>query len=225
MKNGKTSVNGGISKDNIHSNYESATDQAGIRAGEEGFDISVKENTDLKGGVIDSAASKDKNTLTTGTLSWEDKENKADYKAGGMGVSYSPNNKSSKLNQRGLSPNLTPTVKDNADSTTKSAVEEGTIHITNKEKQKQDIASLNRDTKNSLNQLQEIFDKTKVEEKQELVGMLEKYGNQAIHTYAESKGWKDGSTEKNTPPRRFRCAHGRHGRRKCAGYCFGWWRY
>ena len=196
MKNGKTSVSGGISKDNIHSNYESAINQAGIRAGEEGFDISVKENTDLKGGVIDSAASKDKNTLTTGTLSWEDKENKADYKAGGMGVSYSPNDKSSKLNQRGLTPNLTPTVKDNADSTTKSAVAEGTIHITNKEKQKQDIASLNRDTKNSLNQLQEIFDKTKVEERQELVGMLEKYGNQAIHKYAESKGWKDGSTEK-----------------------------
>ena len=196
MKNGKTSVSGGISKDNIHSNYESATDQAGIRAGGEGFDISVKDNADLKGGVIDSAASKDKNTLTTGTLSWEDKENKADYKAGGMGVSYSPNDKSSKLNQRGLTPNLTPTVKDKTDSTTKSAVAEGTIHITNKEKQKQDIASLNRDTKNSLNQLQEIFDKTKVEEKQELVGMLEKYGNQAIHTYAESKGWKDGSTEK-----------------------------
>lgn len=196
MKNGKTSVSGGISKDNIHSNYESATDQAGIRAGGEGFDISVKDNVDLKGGVIDSAASKDKNTLTTGTLSWEDKGNKADYKAGGMGVSYSPNNKSSKLNQRGLTPNLTPTVKDKTDSTTKSAVAEGTIHITNKEKQKQDIASLNRDTKNSLNQLQEIFDKTKVEERQELVGMLEKYGNQAIHKYAESKGWKDGSTEK-----------------------------
>ena len=193
---GKTSYGGSASKGNMKSHYESVINQAGIRAGGEGFDISVKENTDLKGGVIDSAASKDKNTLTTGTLSWEDKENKADYKAGGMGVSYSPNNKSSKLNQRGLTPNLTPTVKDNADSTTKSAVAEGTIHITNKEKQKQDIASLNRDTKNSLNQLQEIFDKTKVEEKQELLGMLEKYGNQAIHTYAESKGWKDGSTEK-----------------------------
>ena len=193
---GKTSYGGSASKGNMKSHYESVINQAGIRAGGEGFDISVKENTDLKGGVIDSAASKDKNTLTTGTLSWEDKENKADYKAGGMGVSYSPNNKSSKLNQRGLTPNLTPTVKDNADSTTKSAVAEGTIHITNKEKQKQDIASLNRDTKNSLNQLQEIFDKSKVEEKQELVGMLEKYGNQAIHTYAESKGWKDGSTEK-----------------------------
>ena len=193
---GKTSYGGSASKGNMKSHYESVISQAGIRAGGEGFDISVKENTDLKGGVIDSAASKDKNTLTTGTLSWEEKENKADYKAGGMGVSYSPNDKSSKLNQRGLTPNLTPTVKDNADSTTKSAVAEGTIHITNKEKQKQDIASLNRDTKNSLNQLQEIFDKTKVEERQELVGMLEKYGNQAIHTYAESKGWKDGSTEK-----------------------------
>ena len=193
---GKTSYGGSASKGNMKSHYESVINQSGIRAGGEGFDISVKENTDLKGGVIDSAASKDKNTLTTGTLSWEDKENKADYKAGGMGVSYSPNDKSSKLNQRGLTPNLTPTVKDKTDSTTKSAVAEGTIHITNKEKQKQDIASLNRDTKNSLNQLQEIFDKSKVEEKQELLGMLEKYGNQAIHTYAESKGWEDGSTEK-----------------------------
>ena len=193
---GKTSYGGSASKGNMKSHYESVINQAGIRASGEGFDISVKENTDLKGGVIDSAANKDKNTLTTGTLSWEDKGNKADYKAGGIGVSYSPNNKSSKLNQRGLTPNLTPTVKDNADSTTKSAVAEGTIHITNKEKQKQDIASLNRDTKNSLNQLQEIFDKSKVEEKQELLGMLEKYGNQAIHTYAESKGWEDGSSEK-----------------------------
>ena len=193
---GKTSYGGSASKGNMKSHYESVINQAGIRAGGEGFDISVKENTDLKGGVIDSAASKDKNTLTTGTLRWEDKENKADYKAGGMGVSYSPNDKSSKLNQRGLTPNLTPTVKDKANSTTKSAVAEGTIHITNQEQQKQDIANLNRNTKNSLNQLQEIFDKTKVEERQELVGMLEKYGNQAIHRYAESKGWKDGSTEK-----------------------------
>ena len=193
---GKTSYGGSASKGNMKSHYESVINQAGIRAGGEGFDISVKENTDLKGGVIDSAASKDKNTLTTGTLVWEDTSNKADYKAGGMGVSYAPNDKSSELNQRGLTPYLTPTVKDKADSTTKSAVAEGTIHITNKEKQKQDIASLNRDTKNSLNQLQEIFDKSKVEEKQELLGMLEKYGNQAIHTYAESKGWEDGSTEK-----------------------------
>ena len=196
VKNGKTSASGGTSKDTIQSNYESATDQAGIRAGSEGFDITVKNNTQLKGGVIDSNASKDKNTLTTGSLGWEDTENKADYKAGGMGVSYAPNDKSSELNQRGMTPNLTPTVKGKVNSTTKSAVAEGTINIADKEQQKQDVSSLNRDTKNSLNQLQEIFDKTKIEERQELVGMLEKYGNQAIHKYAESKGWKDGSMEK-----------------------------
>lgn len=86
-------------------------------------------------------------------------------------------------------------VKDKANSTTKSAIAEGTIHITNKEQQKQTISGLNRDTGNSLNRLQEIFDKAKVQEKQELVGMLEKYGNQAIYKYAERKGWKDGSTE------------------------------
>ena len=193
---GKTSYGGSASKGNMKSHYESVINQAGIHAGGEGFDISVKDNTDLKGGVIGSAASKDKNTLTTGTLRWEDKENKADYKAGGIGVSYFPNDKSSELNQRGLTPNLTPTVKDNDDSTTKSAVAEGTIHITNKEKQKQDISSLNRDTKNSLNQLQEIFNKAKVEERQELRGILEQYGNEFIHQYSEKKGWIDGSSEK-----------------------------
>ena len=193
---GKTSYGGSVSKGNMKSNYESVTDQASIRAGSEGFDVTVKENTHLKGGVIDSNAAQDKNTLTTGTLTWEDTTNKAGYKAGGMDISYVPKDTKTDLNQKGLTPNLTPTVKGKADSTTKSAIAEGTIHITDKEKQKQDISNLNRDTQNSLNQLQEIFDKTKIEERQELVGMLEKYGNQAIHKYAESKGWKDGSTEK-----------------------------
>ena len=156
----------------------------------------MKDNTHLKGGLIDSDAAKEKNTLTTGTLTWEDMDNKADYNAGGAGISYTPKDTNTQLNQKGLTPSMTPTVKGKADSTTKSAVADGTITITDKEHQKQDVSTLNRDTKNALNQLEDIFDKTKVEEKQELVGMLEKYGNQAIHTYAESKGWKDGSTEK-----------------------------
>ena len=195
VKNGKTGAGGGASKDTIQSSYESAANQAGIHAGRRGFHITVKNNTGLKGGVIGSDASKDKNNLTTGTLTWEDTENKTDYKAGGMGLAYSPNDKGNALNRRGLLPDLSPMVKDKANSTTKSAIAEGTIHITNKEQQKQTISGLNRDTGNSLNRLQEIFDKAKVQEKQELVGMLEKYGNQAIYKYAERKGWKDGSTE------------------------------
>ncbi len=196
MNYGVTSLSGGASRGNTKSNYESAKDQSGIRAGKEGYDITVKDNTHLKGGLIDSDADKEKNTLTTGTLTWEDIDNKADYKAGGAGISYTPKDTNTQLNQKGLTPSMTPTVKGKADSTTKSAVADGTITITDKEHQKQDVSTLNRDTKNALNQLEDIFDKSKVEEKQELLGMLGKYGNQAIHKYAESKGWKDGSTEK-----------------------------
>ena len=170
--------------------------QTGIYAGDKGFDITVKDNTHLKGAVIDSKGDAEKNTLRTGTLSWEDVENKAGYKAGGMGISYAPKDSTTPLNARGLTPQMSPTVKDKADSTTKAAIAKGTIVITDKKNQGQDISTLNRDTETSLNKLKEIFDKSKVEEKQELLGMMEKYGNQAIHAYAESRGWKDGSAEK-----------------------------
>ena len=196
FSHGKSGLSGGLSKENIQSHYESASSQSGIYAGDEGFDISVKDNTHLKGAVIDSKGDAEKNTLRTGTLSWEDVENKADYKAGGMGISYAPKDSTIPLNAHGLTPQMSPTVKDKTDSTTKAAIAKGTIVITDKKNQGQDISTLHRDTENSLNRLKEIFDKSKVEGKQELLGMMEKYGNQAIHAYAESRGWKDGSAEK-----------------------------
>lgn len=49
---------------------------------------------------------------------------------------------------------------------------------------------------NSLNKLKEIFNKTKVEEKQELIHMMNIVGNQSTHEAADHYGWKDGSTEK-----------------------------
>ena len=196
IPSGKVSGFASTGKSHTDSHYESVINQAGIYAGDKGFDIIVRDNTHLKGAVIDSKGSADKNTLRTGTLSWEDVENKADYKAGGMGISYAPKDSTTPLNARGLTPQMSPTVKDKADSNTKAAIAKGTIIITDKKNQGQDISTLNRDTENSLNKLKEIFDKSKVEEKQELLGMMEKYGNQAIHAYAESRGWKDGSAEK-----------------------------
>ena len=65
------SVSGGKGKTNTDSTYESVTKQAGIYAGKEGYDIQVKNNTRLKGAVIDSQAEKEKNRITTGTLTWE----------------------------------------------------------------------------------------------------------------------------------------------------------
>ena len=49
---------------------------------------------------------------------------------------------------------------------------------------------------NSLNKCKEIFNKTKVEEKQELIHMMNIVGNQIIHEAADHYGWKEGSTEK-----------------------------
>ena len=224
----------GKKTDTTDSAYESVTKQAGIYAGQEGYDIQVKNNTHLKGAVIDSQAEKEKNRITTGTLTWENIENKAEYKTGGHGISYNgkigrgdkndpldsqTNNRYGKdaitgqrngmnkitptiygskipLNERGLLNTPIPSVKGKAGTTTRSAISKGTITITDKENQKQDIEKLNRNTENSLNKLKEIFDKTKVEERKRLLEELGIVGNRAIHEIASHNGWKDGSTEK-----------------------------
>lgn len=209
----KSSLKGGLavgtSKSNIDSTYESVTNQAGITAGSQGYDISVKANTYLKGGLIDSNASKDKNTLTTGTLTWEDVENKADYKATAdgrnYGASWSPKetitNKDGTTQKVGgnkvaTSPVQSQPVKEKSDSTTKSAISEGAITITDKENQKQDISALNRDTKNTLNKLEKIFDKEKVQERQALANEFAKLGAEKIGDIAKEKGWDKNDTRR-----------------------------
>ena len=224
----------GKKTDTTDSTYTSVTKQAGIYAGKEGYDIQVKNNTRLKGAVIDSKAPAEKNKLTTGTLAWENIDNKAEYKTGGHGISYNgkigrgdkndpldsqTNNRYGKdaitgqrnginkitptiygskipLNERGILNTPIPSVKGKAGTTTRSAVAKGTITITDKENQKQDIEKLNRNTEDSLNKLKEIFDKTKVEERKQLLEELGIVGNRAIHEIASHNGWKDGSAEK-----------------------------
>ena len=61
----KIGIFGSAGKSDVDSKYESVTDQSGIYAGTEGFDINVGENTDLKGGIISSEAEKDKNKIST----------------------------------------------------------------------------------------------------------------------------------------------------------------
>ena len=189
-------VSGSASVGKIDSNYKSVTDQSGIYAGKEGFDIRVEANTDLKGGIISSTADADKNKLSTGTLTFEDIQNKADYKAGSIGINVDTS-KNAKKKDAGVTPNIGVGAKDDAESVTKATVSEGEIEIRDKGNQKQDLKDLNRDTKNSLNKLGEIFDKTKVEERQELAGLFGEIAYKAVGDLAIKHGWQEGSAEKN----------------------------
>lgn len=87
--------------------------------------------------------------------------------------------------------------KNYAESTTKATISEGEIEIRDKDNQKQDLSGLNRDTQNSLNKLAEIFDKTKVEERQELAGLFGEIAYKAVGDLAIKNGWQEGSAEKN----------------------------
>ena len=79
----------------------------------------VKNNTHLKGAVIDSKAPAEKNKLTTGTLTWENMDNKTEYKekekASGITAST---NAVSKLNPLRLGYVPTVLVKGKSESTT-----------------------------------------------------------------------------------------------------------
>ena len=173
-------ITGYISQGKTNSTYASITDQAGIFAGKEGFDITVGKNTDLKGAVIASDATPDKNKLSTDTITYSDIQNGAEYSSSGFGINYSSEKgeKGSGV-EKGFTPSITPTVKGDAESTTKSAVSAGTIIVGGKEVNPE---GLSRDPKGSLNALSKIFDKKTVQEKQELASL---FGQVAYETVGE----------------------------------------
>lgn len=81
------SVNVGQQK--INSNYASVTEQSRIEAGDGGFQVKVKGNTDLKGAAITSseqAVTDGLNTLSTGTLTVSDIRNHAEYSASSVSL-------------------------------------------------------------------------------------------------------------------------------------------
>ena len=81
-------------------------------------------------------------------------------------------------NSIGLVPNLGVESKGKASSTTQSAISDGILTVDGKEI---DTKTINTNTENTLHQLDKIFDKKKIEERQELARLFSKNAFEQLH--------------------------------------------
>ena len=181
---GAKSGNASYSRGKTTSDYASVTEQAGIYAGDQGYEVDVNKDTQLKGAVIASTADANRNHLTTGTLHLEDIQNKAAYDVKNTGVAYnhyaSDQERNQHFNETGLTPDILPGTAKDAHSVTRSAISQGTIQVT---QGVTDVTKINRDTAHALQTLDHIFDKQKVEERQELARLFAKNADELLHYY------------------------------------------
>ena len=146
------SANGSYSQSKVKADHASVTEQSGIYAGEDGYQIKVGDNTDLKGGIITSGKSAEdegKNLFQTATLTYSDIRNHSRYegKSFGIGTSVAISGESMRQNRpadSGLGIRLIDVSKgqnnnnaigygsdgDSKSSTTRSGINTRNIHIT-----------------------------------------------------------------------------------------------
>lgn len=165
------------SRGTTDSHYASVTNQAGIYAGDGGYNVQVNNATTLTDGIIKGSTDKSKNKLSSKSLKMNDIQNEASYSAKTSGYSLSTT-KRSKNNPIGItgSPKMGIPVKGNSKSTTHSAISEGIIEIAEKES----LEKINHDTEQALNKLAPIFDKKTVEEKEILLTKISDHGYKLI---------------------------------------------
>ncbi|GAB7576548.1 hemagglutinin repeat-containing protein [Escherichia coli] len=195
---GSASVN--LSRDKMHSNYDSVQEQTGIFAGRGGFDVTTGQHTQLNGAVIASTATADKNRLDTGTLGFSDIENRADYKVEHQSVGISTGGSIGGRFVGNMANNLLVGAnhEGHADSTTQSAVSAGNITIRDTQSQKQDVADLKRDAAHANQTLSPIFDREKEQQRLQQAQLTGEIGNQ-VADIARTEGQIAGEKAKRDP--------------------------
>ena len=137
------SAGGSYSQSKVKADHASVTGQSGIYAGEDGYQIKVRDNTDLKGGIITSSQSaedKGKNLFQTATLTHSDIQNHSRYegKSFGIGGSFDLNGgwDGTVTDKQGRpADRISPAIGygsdgDGKNSTTRSGINTRNIHIT-----------------------------------------------------------------------------------------------
>ncbi|HIB5831251.1 TPA: hemagglutinin repeat-containing protein, partial [Escherichia coli] len=195
---GSASVN--LSRDKMHSNYDSVQEQTGIFAGRGGFDVTTGQHTQLNGAVIASTATADKNRLDTGTLGFSDIENRADFKTEHQSAGLSTGGSVAGNFLGNMANNLLVGAnhEGHADSTTQSAVSAGNITIRDTKSQKQDVADLNRDAAHANQTLSPIFDREKEHQRLQQAQLIGEIGNQ-VADIARTEGQIAGEKAKRDP--------------------------
>lgn len=171
---GASSVSGNVGKTDINSEFASVTEQSGIRAGDDGFQIRVGGNTDLVGAVITSsekAIQDGRNTLSTATLTTREIENGAKYSGssislgGGYGATVGKDQQGNAQagsaqtpgttlpSEAGVSSTLPVVIgaRDSASSTTRSGISGAVIEIRDEAGQQALTGSTAEQTVASLN--------------------------------------------------------------------------
>lgn len=171
-----------LSKDKMHSNYDSVQEQTGIFAGKGGFDLTVGEHTQLNGAVIGSTATADKNKLDTGTLGFKDIHNQADFDVEHQSVGISSGGSIGSQFAGNMANGLLVGANNSGhdSSTTFAAVSDGTIIIRDQDKQTQDVNDLSRDVEHANQTLSPIFDKEKEQKRLQQAQLIGEIGNQAM---------------------------------------------
>ncbi|MGQ8709004.1 hemagglutinin repeat-containing protein, partial [Serratia sp. TSA_198.1] len=179
---GGGSANLSMSRDKLHSNYDSVQEQSGLFAGKGGYDVKVGKHTQLDGAVIASTAPADKNRLDTGTLGFSDIHNQADFKAEHQGGSLSsggPVGSDLLTNLAGVALSGAGN-KGHAEGTTQAAVSGGSVVIRDTANQQQDVNQLSRDTDNANGSIGPIFDKEKEQTRLKQAQLIGEIGGQAM---------------------------------------------
>lgn len=140
-------ASGNYGQSKVDANYASVQEQSGVFAGSDGYNINVKGNTDLVGGLITSSESAElagKNQFSTGTLGWRDVNNTSEFEGNGFGIGGSVSHNA----DAGTNKNVTFGIgHDSGDDsgTTRSGINTDNITINNPDAQQQAIEGVKTD--------------------------------------------------------------------------------
>ncbi|MET3135546.1 hypothetical protein AAKU55_005857 [Oxalobacteraceae bacterium GrIS 1.11] len=204
------SVDVSLSQSKIHNDYASVQEQSGIRAGDGGFQVKVKGNTDLKGAAISSSvAGAGVSSVETGTLTHSDIANHTTTEGSTVGVTVGGTgandagpggSKMTNVGDSGHKASLPgfAMVDESGSSTTRSGIGAGTLVITDDAAQRaatgkgaaDAVAGTNRAVTTGVDsggKLANNFDKKEVQATLTTVAAFTSAAAGAIGDYADKK--------------------------------------